>query len=120
MAFASALTAPSLALRAMPGTPQKKPAFRRASLVLLYLVLLKRQEAYILLPKVSWQYEHSCTSHLSVSLLFKKSVNSWSKLPLSELKVSKRYLFSITHLHLIVYYKRNSLRNEVKGGDWRF
>jgi len=51
---------------------------------------------------------------------FKKSVNSWSKLPLSELKVSNRYLFSITHLRVTVYSKLNSLKNEVKGGDLRF
>jgi len=53
-------------------------------------------------------------------MVFKKSVNSWSKLPLSELKVSKRYLFSITHLRVTVYSMLNSLRNEVKGGDLRF
>ncbi len=38
------------------------PAAGRAlptQLLTFYLVLLKRQEAYILLPKVSWQYEHS-------------------------------------------------------------
>jgi hypothetical protein len=51
-------------------------------------------------------------------LLFEKFVNSPSKLPLSELNVSNRYLFSIAHRRVAVYPKLNSASNEVNGQGW--
>jgi hypothetical protein len=50
--------------------------------------LLNMQDAYVFLPRSSWQYEQDLTFQDSLDLLFRKLVNSRSKELASALKVS--------------------------------